>query len=214
MIAPRALGAIVGASLVALSLLAAACGDDDDSSATPATEGSASVSATPADDPSGDETPDGSRTPRIEYPEECDLAATAVGLISKLELGAEGQVATGQPVEGTLAVINCGDNDATLHYSTSQRSFMVVSDEADQEIWRSDQDEVFEQATGQVVIEPGGLETYSATWDQTNTAGEQVPPGTYKATYFSLGCGQEGAGTDCRFADIDFLQILEATATE
>ena len=195
---------------IAIALLViAACGDDDDDS----DDGSPTTSAEATDDDGG--TPDGTSTPEgtLEPPEECTAGEGQQGLLSDLIFDHDDrQYAVGEEVEMTLRLTNCGENEATLHYVTGQRyEFIIANSETGEELWRWSDGQAFTEALDEQVLANGEVVEYTETWDQTNSAGEQVPEGRYKVSAFSVGCGVPSE-EPCQFGPIRQIDI--GTETE
>jgi hypothetical protein len=189
------------ASAAVLLALAAACGGDDDDgngngnpSGSPS--GTASAAATTAPAVSGTATPG----PSVIEPEICAPATEQHGLVSQAEFGGDDSLfRPGESVEITLILGNCGDNDAVLHYTTSQRyDFTIIDNETGVEVWSSDDGKTFLQVEGTETLPPATEVRYEETWDQKDRDGNQVPDGTYKVSAFSVGCSV-APRADCRF---------------
>ncbi len=190
-------------ALAALLLGVVACGDDASPNAAPTGSpdgagGSTSASAGV----------DASASPgaTVDYPEECG-ENTDLGLIASLKLGESGgQFKQGEEVSMSLTLINCGDNVSRHFYPTSQRYEFIVVDENGVEVWRWSDANASEQVKGKEEIQPGEKVDYREVWDQKDSKGEQVPPGRYKVSGFSVGCSDESQA-DCLFGPVELLEI-------
>ena len=180
-------------------LLIAACGNDDNDAATPTDGGGASSpSGTLISTPAGTE----------GAPAVCTQEDAQRGTITTLDFNDEtGTYDPGDEIEITLTIANCGDNDITLSYPTTQRYVMTALDPQGNEVWSSADDQVFAQVEGEEVIPPNKTIIYRETWDQNNSGGEQVPDAQYKISAFSIGCSS--GQTDCHFGPVRFVQIGE-----
>lgn len=196
--------------------LAAACGGDDSTSNTPTGSGS-STATSPASigasaSPGGSSgTPQasgsGSGTPGPTA-QACANATPDAGLISQVVFGPEnGPYLVGQPIDITLLLANCGDNDAVLHFPTSQRYDFVVADANGVEVWGSADGKSYEQVEGTETLAPGLEQRYTETWDQKDRSGNQVALGRYKVSAFSVGCSIEPRA-DCKFGPVGFIEIV------
>ena len=121
----------------------------------------------------------------------------------------------GEPIEITLILANCANNEATLYYPTSQRYNFIVTDPGGAEVWRSSDGKSFQQVEGSDVLKPYDRITYQDTWDQRDRSGNQVPDAQYKVSAFSVGCTMRRtrAPTVKAWPDRGFILIQAATAT-
>jgi hypothetical protein len=199
----------VGA-IVALTLFAVACGgdDDDDETATPTPSGEATPvgeSVTPTRTPQGTPVTTAGGTSGAA---ECSDADEQRGLLSKVELsGEDGIYSQGEEIEITQTLVNCTTDDTDLFYTTTQR-YKVTVEEAETAVvvWDSADGKAFEETPFDDVLAPLETRIYTETWDQTNRDGEQVEAGTYKVSFFNVGCGVEDQ-SDCQFGSIKQLII-------
>ena len=194
---------LVAVLLLAALALLAACGDDDggdaDSSPTGSGESTRTPAGTPVTSPAG--------SPGL--PVECTAGEGQRGLLADLEFsGDDGLFDEGEDVEMTLTLINCGDNEVRLSFPTTKRFEVSIEDEAGLEVWNSSDNKAFDQVIGEQLIASGDTVVYVETWEQEDSRGEQVPPGTYRVSALSVGCGQEEA-TDCKFGPIRLLEVVE-----
>jgi Intracellular proteinase inhibitor len=195
----------------AIALLAlAGCGDDDDDNNR---DGSPT---TTSEETGTDETaPGASATPdsTIDRPEECRAGEGQQGLLSGLIFDEDSrQYPVGDDVQMTLRLTNCGENEATLYFASGQRyEFVVANNDTGEEIWRWSDGQAFTGALDEEVLADGEVIEYMETWDQTNSAGEQVPEGRYKVSAFSVGCGVPSE-EPCQFGPIRQIDI--GTETE
>lgn len=193
---------------------------DSDSSTTPtatptaAVEVSVTAGAEGTPGPGGSATPDGSATPSVSggaEPAECETATDDVGLISQATFNKDsGLYTTGEIVDITLILVNCGDNKSVLHYPTSQRVDFIITDPNSVEVWRSSDGEAFDQVVSEETIEPHEKVTYTESWDQKDSGGVQAADGQYKVSVFSVGC-IASAREDCEFGPVRFIQIASPT---
>lgn len=219
----RALLKLLPLAVVSLGLaLAAACGGDDSSSSTPTISvgGSVGVSATagPSQSAGANGSPQGASgsvtpAPADPSPVECTNAPPDAGLISQVAFGGDNSIyVPGEEIDITLILANCADNNAVLHYPTSQRYGFIIADQSSVEVWRSSDGKTFEQVEGSDELAPNDRLTYSDTWDQKDRNGNQAPDGQYKVSAFSVGCSI-APRTDCQFGPIGLVQIQAATST-
>jgi hypothetical protein len=187
-------GGLLVAGLAVMLLFIAACGgSDDNGSATPSGSGAPSGSLT--------STPASSRVAN----EQCQSSAEQIGLVSQVETP-KGIFDPGEPVEITLVLADCADNDATLHFPTTQRYDFTIVDANGNEVWKSSDGKSFAQTEGTEVMTPGQTVRYTETWDQKDRDGNQAPDGVYKLSAFSVGCIAE-ARSGCEFGPVRNIQI-------
>lgn len=156
-------------SLVALLLVASACGDEERE------PGQESAGATPTVGPSP--------SPGVE--------GTAADLQLRLEL-AKTAYHQGEPIMMTFTVANIGDKPLTLFFRDGQRyDFFVICGpmaHCPAPIWQWSHDKAFIQVLGQETIAPGQSLAYREIWDQKDNDGQLVPPDTYQAYATLVGC--------------------------
>lgn len=191
--------------VLGLALAAVSCGDGDGPSGgspTATDDGQASPVETPAGSPGG--------------PEECAVSEEQIGLVSKTDFEQEGefsqggQFTAGDEVKARMRLINCTTEDTTLFYTSTKRYEMVVEPEdGSSEAFRSSEGKTFAQVEGTEVIAPGDTVVYLEVWDQTDKDGAQVPPGIYKVSFLSVGCGGEDLADCPNFGTIARIEILE-----
>ncbi len=184
-----------------------ACGDDDSSDGDSPTDTDAVATAT--DDP--DASPDETVTPRPDTDRECGFGDQEdLRLLSHLEFGGDrpAHYAPGEDVPMTLVIENCTGVDIELFYEGEARFDFSIEDAIGQEIWRWTEEQDLSDEPGALTILPQEIVEYSVTWDQRDFSDDQVEPGIYKVSAFSLGCGLEGA-TNCRFGPVELLEITE-----
>jgi hypothetical protein len=198
------------ASLALLFL--AACGDDDDGTDSPTPTEAASETA---GGPTVSGGPTATSTGPGDAPEVCTGEHAQQGTITTLDFDNEnGLYDSGEAVEITLTIANCGDNDIELSFSTAQRYEMLAQDENGNEVWNSADGQSYDQVEGQEIIEPNETVVYTETWDQAGRDGQQVPDGQYKISAFSIGCARGTQGNpDCQFGPIKFIRIGEPPET-
>jgi len=209
-------------AVVSLCLaLGAACGDDDGASSTPTFSVGSSVGVSGSAGPSqsaGASTsfqPGSGTATTIPGPSpvECTPAPSDAGLISQVAFGGDNSIyVPGEQVNITLILANCGDNEAVLHYPTSQRYDFTISDPNSVEVWSSSDGKTYEQVEGSDELKPNDRLTYEDTWDQKDRSGNQVPDGRYKVSAFSVGCSI-APRADCKFGPVGFILIQAATST-
>jgi hypothetical protein len=207
---------VLATAVLGLTLaLVAACGDDDSSTATPTTASTGATATVAISAGAGTSTPgpgssgaSGTPTPVAgPEPPECAAASHDVGLVSQVSFNNEdGNFAQGETVDITLILANCGDNDAVLHYPTSQRYNFHVTDSNGVEVWTSSDGKSFDQVAATESLHPNDRETFTDHWDQKDRSGQQVPGGQYKVAAFSVGCIAE-AQPNCEFGPVRFIQI-------
>jgi len=98
---------------------------------------------------------------------------------------------SGEDVDLTLALTANTSEPLTLYYRTSQRYDFVVTTREGKEVWRWSAERTFLQELGQETLEPGKKVSYSESWDQKDTEGNQVPPGVYMASAESPHCDSD-----------------------
>lgn len=101
----------------------------------------------------------------------------------------------GTPVTLTFTVRNRGDAPLTLAFPSGQMFDLVIGPpDSPAVVWRWSQGQFFTQALTSRTLAPGEALTLTATWDQRNQAGLQVPTGVYAATAVLLAGGRPTAG--------------------
>ncbi len=195
-------------------LLLAACGDDDDDGTESPTQ-TDGTTQTVTGGPTGSSGPTATPAGSNGAPAVCTGEHAQQGTITTLDFDKEnGVYDSGDSIEITLTIINCGDNNIELSYSTAQRYEMSAQDENGNEVWNSADDQSYDQVEGQEIIEPNETVVYTDTWDQTDRDGQQVPDGQYKISAFSIGCAAGTVGNpDCQFGPIRFVTVGEAPET-
>lgn len=190
MIRTPALPALLAAILLVVGLTALACGDDDDSSgASPGT------SPTPGQDGGATPTENADSTLFVPDPDDpCPRPGgqQISGLAARLNIAADGlsedgSVEQGVPIEMTLTIINCSDDELEREYAGEQEYDFVVQD-GGQTVWRWSDGREFGTDGNSVTYDPGQELTFEATWVQVDSDGEQVPPGEYSLIGESLAC--------------------------
>ena len=83
----------------------------------------------------------------------------------------------GESVRLRLVKTNITGNPISLNYRTSQR-FDFVAFREGEEIWRWSDEQAFSRAVTRIIIQPGRNQTFDAVWNQRNSAGRLVQPGT------------------------------------
>jgi hypothetical protein len=190
-------------AFIALAL-AAACGGDDSNTPTPSTSGGATASTGSGGPTRTGGAGSGSPVPTVTEVRTaiCTPADKLVGLVSQVAFNQDGLYKPGETVDMTFTVGNCGDNDATLHFSTAQRyDFHITDSVSGTEVWSAQDGKTFEQTIGTEVIAPNTEISYNEKWDQKDRSGNQVPEGDYKVSTMSIGCGVEGQ-TQCGFGTV------------
>jgi LysM repeat protein len=94
----------------------------------------------------------------------------------------------GEPVRLTLIKVNIQDSPITMTYATGQRFDFAALREG-REVWRWSFGRSFPQIAGQVTLQPGESQTFRATWDQRNNAGNLVAPGNFTIRGFNVARG-------------------------
>lgn len=101
----------------------------------------------------------------------------------------------GVPVTVTFTARNRAEGPLTLTFPSGQLYDVVIGlPERPTVVWRWSQGQFFTQALTTRTLAPGEALTLTATWDQRNQAGLQVPTGVYAATAVLLAGGQPTAG--------------------
>lgn len=199
------------ASLVLLLLVACGGDDEDTDSSTP----TGAVNETASVGPTGSGGPTATSTGSSVAPEVCTGENVPQGTITTLDFDKEnGLYDSGDTVEITLTIANCGDNNIELSFSSAQRYEMFAQDENGNEVWNSSDGQSYDQVEGQEIIEPNETVVYTETWDQTGRDGQQVPDSQYKISAFSIGCAAGTQGNpDCQFGPIKYIRIGEPPET-
>jgi hypothetical protein len=196
--------ALAGAALALMALVACGGSGNNNSSTTPAASPGASSSASSGASAS----PAGT----VNKVAECATAGPTIGLVSQAAVTGNGVYAPGQPIAVTLILANCGNNDATLYYPTTQRYNFHILDANGNELWSSADGKSYGQTEGTEAIAPQTEEKFTETWDQKDRNGAQVADGIYKVEAFSVGCAV-AARSGCEFGPVRFVQIRATTAT-
>ncbi len=186
-----------------------ACGDDDSSDGGSPTETGVEDTATDDPDASPDETI--AATPRPDTDRECGFGDQEdLRLLSDLAFGGDtpAHYASGEDVPMTLVIENCTGGNIELFFEGEARFDFSMEDAIGQEVWRWTEEQELSDEPGALTILPQEIVEYSVTWDQRDFSDDQVEPGIYKVSAFSLGCGVEGA-TNCRFGPVELLDITE-----
>ncbi len=103
--------------------------------------------------------------------------------------------AVGVPVTLTFTARNRGDAPLSLTFSSGQLYDVVIGPpQSPAVVWRWSQGQFFTQALTTRTLAPGEALTLTATWDQRNQAGLQVPTGVYAASAVLLAGGHPTAG--------------------
>ena len=143
----------------------------------------------------------------------CTSVAADAGLITQANFDvANGVYTVGQPIEITLLLADCGNNDSVLHFPTAERYDFIVADPNGVEIWRSSDGKTYGQTEGTETLHQSQTKTYTETWNQKDRTGSQVAAGQYKISAFSVGCSV-AARSGCQFGPVGFVQIQAAPGT-
>ncbi len=210
---PMARSARLGALVVSVLALTffIGCGGSSGSGSTPTTSTSAGASTSASVGVSSSVGPSGSPAPAATKLAECAPVDATIGLISQVAVnGNDGLFTPGQPVDITLILANCGDNNVTLYYATTQRYNFHILDSNGSEVWSSSDGKSYEQTIGTEVLAPQTDEKFTETWDQKDRSGAQVPNGLYNVEAFSVGCS-DAARSGCEFGPARLVQISEPT---
>lgn len=101
----------------------------------------------------------------------------------------------GAPVTLTLTARNRGDVPLTLTFPSGQLFDVAIGPpDSPAVVWRWSQGQFFTQALTTRRLAPGEALILTATWDQRNPAGLQVPTGVYAAVGVLLSEGRPTAG--------------------
>ncbi len=176
---------LAGATL--LSILAVACGGEEEENGIATPTGTATATptsvATPA--PTDTVTATVSFTPTATPVFGPPLTMEALTIQVSTDKEA---YESGEPVTMSLTV--AASESVTLHYRTSQRFEFTVADADGEPLWLWSADRAFLQVLGQEVVEPGLDLAYEAGWRQTDSEGNPVPPGVYTVTGTSTHCDE------------------------
>jgi hypothetical protein len=92
----------------------------------------------------------------------------------------------GEPISFTITI--AAAEPITLHYRTTQRYDIVVTNTEGTEVWRWSKDKAFGEVVEEVSLETNQSITFSESWDQRDNNGQQVPAATYTVTATSSHC--------------------------
>jgi hypothetical protein len=125
-----------------------------------------------------------------------DLEATARHNDLELVLRVEHpRYEPGQDVRFELLARTVGESGLTLVFATAQRFDLVVTREGERgPVWRWSDGKAFAQVLGEEELLPSRVLGYSQAWEQTDSDGEQVPPGTYNVVAWITGCLEDDEG--------------------
>jgi len=179
------LAAFVAVLLV--SLAAFACGDDDASDV---------VDDTSAPDVTESPTPSAPATLFVPDPSDpCPRPGGQAisGLVALLEvdndeLSEGGSVPSGEPVQMTLRVINCSEQELERTYAGEQAYDFVVRTAGGDTVWRWSDGQEFSTEGSTVIFDPGQELTYETSWAQVDSDGQAVASGEYDVIGESLAC--------------------------
>jgi hypothetical protein len=88
----------------------------------------------------------------------------------------------GEPIELLLSVRNRLSTPAIVQFPTSRQSdFVVVSRASGNVIWKWSDGKSFTLAQTELEFAANETKTFSVTWNQTDSSGQQVPSGEYEA---------------------------------
>ena len=79
----------------------------------------------------------------------------------------------------TLMARNESDRTFQVVFSSAKRFDFAVYDPANKAVWRWSADRMFSQSLTSLVIKPGELVVFTASWDQKDGSGTQVLSGEY-----------------------------------
>lgn len=99
------------------------------------------------------------------------------GLEVRLEIPHE-SYRQGEAVAMTLRLRNAGDEPVRLQFATGQTHDFIVQQNG-AEVWRWSAGMAFTQAVTSLTLLPDETRTFTATWDQRDSAGSAVAPGTF-----------------------------------
>jgi hypothetical protein len=179
-------GVLAGVTL--LSILAIACGDEDEdgaATATPTATATPAATGTPALTGTATATATASATPTATPVFGPPLT---VGSLT-VQVGTDREVyQPGEPVAVTL-IISASESTA-LYYRTSQRFDFAAADAEARVIWRWSADRTFLQVLVQETIGPGTELVYREEWGQRDSGGSRLPPGIYTVMGESTHCDE------------------------
>ncbi|RYZ83849.1 MAG: hypothetical protein EOP06_19185, partial [Proteobacteria bacterium] len=78
-----------------------------------------------------------------------------------------------------MTATNTTKETQTLHFGSGQSFDLIISNQADQQVWTWGANKRFTQALRDVSIAPGQSRTFEATWDGTTFPDFKKEPGTY-----------------------------------
>lgn len=91
----------------------------------------------------------------------------------------KGKFQQGKNIEMKSALTNTSSSVRTLVFSSGQKFDFKVTDSSGREVWRWSQGKFFTMALEKLVLKEGQSQVYSASWDQKDSQGRQVPVGVY-----------------------------------
>ena len=104
-------------------------------------------------------------------------AATSASILQGVKAG-KANYRLGETVDLTYGIKNRGDKPITFNF-TSTKKFDIWIKRGSTEIFRLSRGRVYATVMTTLTLQPGETKTFNAEWDQKNTAGKQVGPGTY-----------------------------------
>ncbi len=162
----------IGIMALGILLVVAACnGDGGESAATPTPELTPTVAPSPSE-----------LCPMIDG----EVVQSVIALLELDKLSYE----QGEPVEMTLRLINCASEPITQTFPDAQRYDFVAKTGDDDEVWRWSNGMAFAEVQGEETYEPNEEITFTETWDQLDSEGQQVEPGQYELAAESTGCDE------------------------
>jgi hypothetical protein len=97
-----------------------------------------------------------------------------------LSLRADRSVYTaGQRIVLTLTVTNSGDRPVRLTFPSAQIYDFAVRQDG-REVWQWSRDRMFTMMQTEVLLRPGKPKSYTESWNQIDTDGKPLQPGTYE----------------------------------
>ena len=145
------------------------------------------------DGPSGDGSPSDTPSPGVPSPSAvvCPTEDGEVveALVARLDVE-KAQFQPGEPVELTLRVVNCASAPITRSFPDAQRFEFTATGPDGLEVWRWSDDKTFEEVLGEQTFQPRQEQTYTESWDQTDSGGQPVAAGEYQLRGESTSCDE------------------------
>jgi len=117
----------------------------------------------------------------------------------------------GEDIVITLVKTNVTGRNITLRYRNAQRyDFVAKGSPGRSEIWRWSRGRYFASAASNVILRPGGSQTFQVIWNQKNSRGQQVATGPVTIEGFNVAAGYEKEAVS---VNIQIRSAVEPTPT-